>query len=123
MQIKALITLHVDGEAAKPGTVIDLDDNEAKALIKRGFATVTDRLSEKDNSENDATPVVEPTNKGPSLEDVIEVIEMLDPETDFTKDGSPKVEIIESLLEENISGDMRDKAWEQLQKDREVNAS
>ncbi len=122
MQITALITLHADGETVKPGTVINLDSDEAKTLIARGFAATTGSLSEDDNSKSDATSVVE-TNTGPSLEDIIEAIEMLDPEKDFTKDGSPKVDVIESLLEENISADMRDKAWEQFQKDREVNAS
>lgn len=121
MQITALITLNVDGDTIMPGEIVSLDKKEAERLIARGFA-VTDRLSEEVNSESDATTVVD-TNTGPSLEDIIEAIEMLDPETDFTKDGSPKVDVIESLLEEDISADIRDKAWEQLQKDREGNAS
>jgi hypothetical protein len=116
MQIKALITLHFDGETVKPGTAINLDDKEAQNLIARGFAS-TDGLSAEDT-----TPAVE-TDNGPSLEDVIEVIEMLDPEKDFNKDGTPSVEVIESLLEVNISAALRDQAWEQFQKDREANAS
>lgn len=116
MKIKTLITLHADGEIVKPGESIDLNENEAMSLIHRGFA-VTDRLSDKESSESETS--IE-TNDVPSLEDIIEVIEMLNPETDFGKSGKPNVDAIESVLEANISADMRDQAWEQFQKDREA---
>ena len=46
-----------------------------------------------------------------------EAIEILNPETDFAKNGKPKVEAIEAVLGQNISAETRDKAWELYQKE------
>ena len=110
MKVKALITLHVDGDIAKPGQTVSLDKKEAESLIERNFVSYIDGGSKDEPSE--------PENQ-PSLEDIIEVIEMLDPETDYGKSGKPNVEAIETLLEANISADMRDQAWEEILKQQE----
>ena len=115
MQITALITLDVDGKTVHPHETVTLDKKEAERLIARGFAT-TGGLLEEDRSET-------ATNTGPSIDDVIEVIEMLDPKKDYGKSGKPNVDAIETVLEANISADLRDQAWEQILKDREANAS
>ena len=116
MQITALITLDVDGKTVHPHETVTLDKKEAERLIARGFATATGGLSGKDSSETE-------TNTGPSIDDVIEVIEMLDPKKDYGKSGKPNVDAIETVLEANISAELRDQAWEQILKDREANAS
>jgi len=115
MQVTALITLHVDGELIKPNQTVTLDKKEANSLIARGFAA-TGGLSGKD------TPETKSENT-PSLEDIIEVIEMLDPSKDYGKSGKPNVDAIETMLEANISADLRDQAWEQVLADRNANAS
>lgn len=115
MQITALITLDVDGKTVHPHETVTLDKKEAERLIARGFAA-TGGLSVEDSSET-------ATNTGPSIDDVIEVIEMLDPKKDYGKSGKPNVDAIETVLEADISAELRDQAWEQILKDREVNAS
>lgn len=115
MQITALITLDVDGKTIHPHETVTLDKKEAERLIARGFAT-TGRLSDGTTSET-------VTNTEPSIDDVIEVIEMLDPKKDYGKSGKPNVDAIETVLEANISAELRDQAWEQILKDREANAS
>jgi len=39
----------------------------------------------------------------------------LDPESDFTAGGLPKVEVIEQMLEANITAEQRDEAWAKVQ--------
>ena len=115
MQVTALITLHVDGEVIKPNKTVTLDKKEADSLIARGFATAGGLSGE--------TKIETKAENTPSLEDIIEVIEMLDPEKDYGKSGKPNVDAIETVLEANISADLRDQAWEQLLTDRNANAS
>ena len=115
MQITALITLDVDGKTVHPHETVTLDKKEAERLISRGFAG-TAGCSGQDSSKT-------ATNTGPSIDDVIEVIEMLDPKKDYGKSGKPNVDAIETVLEANISAELRDQAWEQILKDREANAS
>jgi hypothetical protein len=38
MKIKAIITLHANGKAYAPGSLVDLADEEAQRLVSRGFA-------------------------------------------------------------------------------------
>jgi hypothetical protein len=116
MQVTALITLHVDGEVIKPNQTVSLDKDEANKLIARGFATAIGGLSGKDKPQTKA-------ENTPSLEDIIEVIEMLDPAKDYGKSGKPNVDAIETMLETNISADLRDQAWTQVLADRNANAS
>lgn len=115
MKVTALITLHVNGEVIKPNQTVTLDKKEADSLIARGFAA-TGGFSGEETSETKATT-------GPSLEDIIEVIEMLDPSKDYGKSGKPNVDAIETVLDANISADLRDQAWEQVLADRNANAS
>ena len=118
MQITALITLDVDGKTVHPHETVTLDKKEAERLIARGFAA-TGGLS--DGKTSDTATNTDDT--GPSLEDIIEVIEMLDPKKDYGKSGKPNVDAIETVLEADISAELRDQAWEQILKDREANAS
>ena len=117
MQITALITLDVDGKTVHPLETATLDKKEAERLIARGFATTaTVGFSGEDSSNTD-------TNTGPSIDDVIEVIDMLDPKKDYGKSGKPNVDAIETVLEADISAELRNQAWEQILKDREAEAS
>ena len=115
MQVTALITLHVNGEVIKPNKTVTLDKKEADSLIARGFAA-TGGLSGEKKTETKS-------ENAPSLDDIIEVIEMLDPEKDYGKSGKPNVDAIETMLEANISAALRDQAWEQVLADRNANAS
>ena len=114
MKVIAIITLHVDGKTILPGKSVDISDEEAKSLIERGFAKSADASAVKEQNP------VQPQQSEPAIDDVIEAIEILNPETDFAKNGKPKVEAIEAVLGQNISADSRDKAWELYQKELEA---
>ncbi len=115
MKVIAIITLQVDGKTILPGKSVDISDEEAKSLIERGFA-------QSATKEMTAAPETSKTPPPPSasLDDIIEAIEILNPETDFAKNGKPKVEAIEVVLGENIDAEARDKAWELYQKELEA---
>ncbi len=117
MKITAIITLHVDGKAILPGKSVDISDEEATSLIERGFAKSADASI---STEHKPAQTHQPE---PAIDDVIEAIEILNPETDFAKNGKPKVEAIEAVLGQNISADTRDKAWELYQKELEADGA
>ena len=77
MKITAIITLHVDGKTILPGKPVDISDEEAKSLIERGFAKPEDASSV---AEQKPAQTQQPE---PAIDDVIEAIEILNPETDF----------------------------------------
>ena len=111
MKVIAVITLQVDGKTILPGKSVDISDEEAKSLIERGFAKSADASAviEQKPAQNQQPE--------PAIDDVIEAIEILNPETDFAKNGEPKVEAIEAVLGQNISAETRDQAWELYQKE------
>ena len=111
MEIIAIITLHVDGKTILPGKSVDISDEEAKSLIERGFAKSADASAVVEQKP------VQNQQPEPAIDDVIEAIEILNSETDFAKNGKPKVEAIEAVLGQNISAETRDKAWELYQKE------
>jgi len=76
------------------------------SLIERGFAK----------------PVAKASVSPPqiSLDDILESIDRLNPETDFTGNGKPKVEAMEAVLGRDISADARDRAWALYQKEFEA---
>lgn len=117
MKIKALITLHVDGKAVLPGKFVDVETEEAKSLIKRGFASddkvLTDAKVAPEKPSAPAKPV-------PTLEDIVDVIHDLDPFQDYGKSGKPNVDALEILLDANISAAQRDAAWEVFLKEQEA---
>jgi hypothetical protein len=117
MKIKALITLHVDGKAVLPGKFVDVETEEAKSLIKRGFASddkvLTDAKVAPEKPSAPAKPV-------PTLEDIVDVIHDLDPSQDYGKSGKPNVDALEILLDANISAAQRDAAWEVFLKEQEA---
>ena len=117
MKIKALITLHVDGKAVLPGKFVDVETEEAKSLIKRGFAS-------DDKVSTDAKVAPEkpsaPAKPVPTLEDIVDVIHDLDPSQDYGKSGKPNVEALEVLLDADISAQQRDAAWEVFLKEQEA---
>lgn len=118
MKVIAIITLQVDGKTILPGKSVDVASEEAQSLIDRGFA-------QSATNETTAAPETSKTPPPPpplsaSLDDIIEAIEILNPETDFAKNGKPKVEAIEAVLGENIDAEARDKAWELYQKELEA---
>lgn len=116
MKITAIITLHVDGKIILPGKSVDISDEEAQSLIDRGFAQSATKATAA--PETSKTP---PPPPPASLDDIIEAIDQLNPETDFAKSGKPKVEAIEAVLGQNINADTRDKAWELYQKEVDTN--
>lgn len=94
-------------EYAPPGTEVDLEEKDAKALIDRGFVS---SIKEKNQVQTVNAP------PKPSIDDIIEVIIGLDPEQDYGKTtGKPNVDAIEALLGANISGAERDAAWDKYQ--------
>tara|TARA_A200000113_G_scaffold211953_1_gene213068 strand:- start:232 stop:654 length:423 start_codon:yes stop_codon:yes gene_type:complete len=117
MKIKALITLHVDGKSVLPGKFVDVETEEAKSLIKRGFAS-NDKVSTEAKSAPDKPPV--PAKPAPTLEDIVDVIHDLDPSQDYGKSGKPNVDALEVLLDTNISAQQRDAAWEVFLKEQEA---
>ena len=118
MKIKALITLHVDGKAVLPGKFVDVETEEAKSLIKRGFAS-DNKVSTEAKSAPAKPPA--PAKPVPTLEDIIDVIHDLDPSQDYGKSGKPNVDALEILLDANISAAQRDDAWEVFLKEQEAN--
>ena len=106
MEVIALVTLYVDGIAVSPGQTVRISDDEVQSLIDRGFATPVD-------GDADTKPTTEV-----SLADVIEAIDLLSPD-DFTKDGKPKVPSLIDVLGDDITGELRDRAWEIYQKDNQ----
>ena len=117
MKIKALITLHVNGKAVLPGEFVDVETEEAKSLIKRGFASDDTVLTEAKVAP--AKPPA-PAKPVPTLEDIVDVIHDLDPSQDYGKSGNPNVEALEILLDANISAAQRDAAWEIFLKEQEA---
>lgn len=101
------VTLRVgrgqSAEYAQPGTEVELDDKDAKTLVDRGFVSYPAEVAVKP---------AEPQTPPPSLDDIVEAILDLNPETDFGKSGKPHVEALEAILGANISGSQRDEAWE-----------
>ena len=119
MKVIAIITLQVDGKTILPGKSVDIANEEAQSLIDRGFA-------QSATKETTAAPETSKTPPPPppppaSLDDIIEAIDQLNPETDFAQSGKPKVEAIEAVLGQNINADTRDKAWELYQKEVDTN--
>ena len=116
MKIKANITLHANGKVYAPGSLVDLADEEAQRLLSRGFA---------ENEEQETVPhspaaqgQSSPHQAVPTIEDIVDAIEALDPAKDFGKNGKPNVDAIEDLLDANITAAQRDEAWERFQKDQ-----
>ncbi|WP_163833283.1 hypothetical protein [Spartinivicinus ruber] len=75
---------------------------EPMLIIEQGDFTALAEKAEVENTSPDA------------LEEMIEVIGMLDAnrdEEDWSKDGKPKVEAIEGLLNQDISAAQRNEAW------------
>ncbi len=116
MKIKAIITLHANGKAYTPGSIVDLADDEAQRLLSRGFA-------ESGGQETTSNP---PAPQGqsqqhkaaPTLEDIVDAIAALEPAKDFGKNGKPNVEALEDLLDANITAALRDEAWDIFQKEQ-----
>lgn len=103
MKVKSLVTLRV-GKPGKyqsvvAGDIVNLDDDEAKDLIDRGF------VAKIDGSEADDAHLVEA---------ILDAITDL-PDDAFGKDGKPGVKAIEVILGENITAAQRDKAWDAYQ--------
>lgn len=118
MKVIAIITLQVDGKTILPGKSVDVASEEAQSLIDRGFAqsATKETTAAPETSKTPPPPLPPPA----SLDDIIEAIEILNPENDFAKNGKPKVEAIEAVLGENIDAEARDKAWELYQKELEA---
>ncbi len=112
MKIKALITLHVNGKAVLPGEFVDIETEEAKSLIKRGFAS-NDKVSTETKSAPAKPPALATTV--PTLEDIIDVIHDLD-----LKRGKRNVDALEVLLDADITAQQRDAAWEVFLKEQEA---
>lgn len=116
MKIKTIITLHANGKVYSPGSVLDLNDDEAERIISRGFA---DRENKEPTSDEPAAQEKTQQPKVvPTLEDIVDAIAALDLAKDFGKNGKPNVDAIEDLLDANITAAQRDEAWEIFQKDQ-----
>ncbi|MDE1465614.1 hypothetical protein [Spartinivicinus poritis] len=79
---------------------------EPRLIIKHGEFEALAEQVEINNTTSDV------------MEDIIEVIGMLDAnhnEDDWAKDGKPKVEAIEGLLDKDISAAQRNQAWAEYQ--------
>jgi hypothetical protein len=119
VNIKALITLHVNGKAILPGGFVDIETEEAKSLINRGFAS-NDKVSATAKTTGNAPPPPAPSKPVPTLEDIVDVIHDLDPSQDYGKSGKPNVDALEVLLDANISAAQRDAAWAVFLKEKEA---
>lgn len=119
MKVIAVITLQVDGKTILPGKSVDVASEEAQSLIERGFAQSAAKATAAPETSKTPPPPPPPA----SLDDIIEAIDQLNPETDFAKSGKPKVEAIEAVLGQNIDAEARDKAWELYQKELETDGA
>ncbi|PCH99129.1 MAG: hypothetical protein COB76_06370 [Alphaproteobacteria bacterium] len=119
MKIKALITLHVNGKAILPDSFVDVETEEAKSLINRGFAS-NDKVSATAKTTGNAPPPPSLNKPVPTLEDIVDVIHDLDPSQDYGKSGNPNVDALEVLLDANVSAAQRDAAWEVFLKEKEA---
>ena len=103
MKVISLVTLRVGKpgkyQTVKAGDIVNMDDDEAKDLIDRGFVTPAG-----DQTSDDAHLV----------EAILDAITDL-PEDAYGKDGKPGVKAIETILGENITAAQRDKAWDAYQ--------
>lgn len=109
VQIKGRVTLYVNGKAVPPGEVVELNRGEAEYLAGRDLVEVFETTAPAPAT---ITPPPAPTV---TEEDVIEAILQLDEATGFTTAGLPKVELLEEILETNISASQRDAAWAKIQ--------
>ena len=103
MQVNTLTTLRIGQpgayESVPPNTLIELSEQEAQVLIKRGLVMAhLDNMPEANNL----------------LEAIVDAIDDLPPES-FGKEGKPSVKSIESVISQNISAADRDKAWQMYQ--------
>jgi hypothetical protein len=116
VKIKAIITLHANGKAYAPGSLVDLADDEAQRLVSRGFA----ESGGQEVASNPPAPQGQnqPRKAAPTLEDIVDAIAALDPAKDFGKNGKPNVEALEDLLDANITAALRDEAWDVFQKEQ-----
>lgn len=89
------------------GEVVELSEASARHWLNRNAANIVGAAAE---------PEPEPRPEGDALMAAIAVaIQDLDQKADFTRDGLPKVEVLEEALGYGISADERTKAWEALQ--------
>ncbi len=101
MKITTTVTLRTGEPGAyefvSAGASINLPNNEAQALVERGFA------------------FLDPSSKQSDIhEAIVDAIGDLQP-TDFGKDGKPAVKAIEDIIGQSISASDRDKAWDEYQ--------
>ena len=109
MKIKAIITLHANGKAYAPGSLVDLADEEAQRLLSRGFAESGGQ--ETTSNPNAPQGQTQPRKAAPTLEDIVDA-------KDFGKNGKPNVEAVDDLLDANITAAQRDEAWDVFQKEQ-----
>ena len=110
VQIKGHVTLYVNGKAVPPGEVVGLNRGEAEYLAGRDLVEVFEATAP-------APATIAPPPPPPTVdeEDIIEAILQLDEATGFTTAGLPKVELLEEILETNLSASQRDAAWAKIQ--------
>jgi hypothetical protein len=110
VQIKGHVTLYVNGKSVPPGEVVALNRGEAEYLAGRDLVEVFEATAP-------APATIAPPPPPPTVdeEDIIEAILQLDEATGFTTAGLPKVELLEEILETNISASQRDAAWAKVQ--------
>ena len=107
MRIEALITLQTTEKTYGPGEVLEVEEQEAKSLIKLGFAKAAD-LSGADSSEKTIPPPLGDSDD--ETTSLIQAIHTLSKE-EFTKEGKPKVQALEELLGKTITAKQRDRAF------------
>lgn len=115
MDIIANISLQTPERLVLPGEHLTLNDQDARSLIERGFASrVSEVASESEKLENiqaaEGDPPVE-------FQDIVAAIDILG-EGDFGQDGKPLVKALEKALGRNITQGDRDHAWAHVKKIR-----
>lgn len=115
--LKIVITeaVNIGGERHTPGeeepNVIELELHEARRIVNSRKA----EFYQDDEPETGKNIVEAPTDPAERKAAIMEAIEKLDPEEDFTKGGKPRVKPVVEYLGFDVTGKEVTEAWDSME--------
>lgn len=111
--INDYFTLPASGE-------LDIEKNDFKRILAGlRLQQSADRIAVEDEDGNavDLSDDDEKADEAVTIGDIVEAIDLLDPDTDghYTKGGKPEVAALENVLGQDITASQRDEAWKEYQ--------
>ena len=106
---EVLSELHHDGAVYLPGSVVELDDDAAQALLDVDVIAHSTR-------ERDDPPSPDGGGRLAAIRGAIRTLPVSDPAL-WTKSGAPQVSAVEHVLGEDITAAERDAAWARVQRE------